>query len=176
MKEQKKKWIKIKELGKGSSGRVFLVHEADNPEGEVRVLKEPLNSSFHRQIQYEASILAQLDHPNIIKLIDCDISYSNPYLVMEYCTGKFNNSQLSPKEVNQAFMKIFNALVYIHSKGITHGDVSMRHIVFRSKIEPVLIDFGTAKPNDFSKQADEIWRFFQHVQRQQRIQRSPTWN
>ena len=109
----------------------------------------------------EVDILAQLDHPNIIKFYE---TYNDEYyfhIVMEVAKGKdvfdkiIEEGVLTEKTVAHITYKVLSALVYCHSRDISHRDIKPENILFEHESnegEIKLIDFGLSrKYNDQEK-------------------------
>ncbi|MFU8806085.1 MAG: protein kinase domain-containing protein, partial [Bradymonadaceae bacterium] len=110
--------------------------------------------------QGEAEALAQLNHPNIVRLLKYGIHQERPYLVMEYVEGgrtlrdeiglrAHRKKSFSRKELAHIIDQILNGLQAAHDGGIVHRDIKPENLM----IQPVagnplytrLLDFGTAK-------------------------------
>ena len=114
----------------------------------------------------EARIAAQLDHPNIIKLVDMGQANDGHFLVMEYvdgidlrtlfqrCCG--TSTRIPLGLACHVVARVCDALSYANSardgKGrimhVVHRDVSPANILIGRSGEIKLIDFGVAKAND----------------------------
>lgn len=147
-------------LGDGGSSNVFSVRNRKN------AMKYSLKKMSKRQeltlmlFESEASILRQLKHPNIIRLVDIYVDAKSYYIVTDLCKGgdllnhiklqyggagkaKFKESYAA-KIINQ----IVDAVSYCHAKNIVHRDIKPENFVFVSNklnSKLVLIDFGIAK-------------------------------
>lgn len=97
----------------------------------------------------EVKALAQLDHPNIVRILNCCLANNTCYMIMRYEPGK-NLGQyvherkggLSTTLIFQIFIPILDALALIHSKGLLHLDVKPGNIHLRHGNDPLLLDFG----------------------------------
>jgi serine/threonine protein kinase len=98
----------------------------------------------------EAEILASIDHPHIVNLYDVDEYEGHFYQVVEYVDGNSlgcmieSENKLPMTVVLKLMIDIADALDYVHSLGIIHGDVKPSNIVVSSDGTPVLLDFGLA--------------------------------
>lgn len=103
----------------------------------------------------EAKILAQLVHPNVVKVRDYFERNGTAYLVMDYYEGQSLDEILRHcKEVTleeglRLFSQLLDALEYIHSKNVLHRDIKPSNIYITSQGIPVLIDFGAARTDLF---------------------------
>lgn len=124
----------------------FIRKDAFPPSALERILKR-----FER----EAKALAQLDHPNIVKVHDYGDFNGTPYIVMQYVRGGTLKSrmgkQFSASESIALIRPIARALQYAHGKGILHRDVKPSNILIGEGNEPVLTDFGIAKILDYDE-------------------------
>ncbi len=102
-----------------------------------------------KRFEREAKSLAQLSHPNIVKVIDYGEYENSPYLVMEFLSGGTLKQRLQEKintvEAVGWLIPISHALAYAHHRGVIHRDVKPSNILFTETNEPMLTDFGIAK-------------------------------
>jgi serine/threonine protein kinase len=102
-----------------------------------------------KRFEREAKSLAQLSHPNIVKVIDYGEFDGAPYFVMELLTGgnlkQRLQAGLNPSEAVRWLIPISHALAYAHHRGVIHRDVKPSNIMFTETNEPMLMDFGIAK-------------------------------
>lgn len=154
------KYRVIKEIGKGATATVYLAVDPAVP-GEQLAIKYisfgdgsrdegKLSRRLHKLMRTEWSVTKQLDHPNIIRIIDTVIEKEYAYLVMEYVDGttlepfcSFDN--LLP--VNRTVGIIFKcclALDYAYRHGIVHRDIKPANILIDSKDNVKITDFGLA--------------------------------
>src|SRR6476660_6836150 len=76
-------------LGQGTFGRVFLANDLKFQPPRLVALKifhgQFLNDSqIREEISHEASVLAALDHPNILRVIDYNVTPELAYIVTNY--------------------------------------------------------------------------------------------
>lgn len=98
-------------------------------------------------VEEEIRIHQTLVHPNIVPIIDVVYEKRVIILVMEYFPNgdlfQFIHSQvLSMEERLKIFMKIIDAVAYIHSHGIAHLDLKPENIFLRQDLTPMIADFG----------------------------------
>jgi len=101
-----------------------------------------------KRFEREARILAQLNHPNIVKVLDYGKYQSLPYLVMDFLSGKTLKDFSKPLSVSEAakmLAPIARALAHAHQRKILHRDVKPSNILISNRGEPMLADFGIAK-------------------------------
>lgn len=99
------------------------------------------------RFQREAKILAKLEHPNIIKVLDFGMYNNFFYLSAEYFESSnlrpaINNNNL-PLEVKHSIItQIFKGLDYAHKHGIIHRDIKPENILINEQYEIKISDFG----------------------------------
>jgi len=98
----------------------------------------------------EISILSEIEHPHIGKLIDCGENDWLIYYVMPFIEGPNLKEHLtrvrqaSISDTLQIAIDLLEALEYAHDKGIVHRDVKPENIMLTSR-GAVLLDFGIAR-------------------------------
>jgi serine/threonine protein kinase len=104
--------------------------------------------AFDRFLQ-EYEMIADLDHPNIVRIYDLGVSDDHAHIAMEYLPGgdlkrKIERGITEPEAIR--FTKqIASALSKLHSLGILHRDLKPGNIMLREDGNVALIDFGLAK-------------------------------
>jgi len=123
------------------------VHSVGNAED-----RETFSWGLKRFLE-EARILAQLSHPNVIKVRHFFQGNGTAYLVMDYCDGApldaiiKQNGPLSLFEGKALFDKLLSGIVHIHNNNILHRDIKPANIFIKTDGNPVLLDFGAARSN-----------------------------
>jgi serine/threonine protein kinase len=145
----------IREIGRGGLGAVYLAARADDEyrkEVAIKLVRRGLDTEdILRRFRNERQILAQLDHPNIARLIDGGTTDEGlPYFVMEYVNGEpigayCDAHVLTTTERLNLFRKVCAAVTYAHQNLVIHRDLKPSNILVASDGEPKLLDFGIAK-------------------------------
>lgn len=141
-------------LGQGGMGAVY--HAIDENLGVAAAVKENLflTDEYARQFQREASILANLRHPNLPRVGDYfTLQGQGQYLIMDYIEGEDLRmrlerlKQLPEKEVILIGVFVCEALAYLHSRKppVVHRDIKPGNIKITPEGEIILVDFGLAK-------------------------------
>lgn len=115
--------------------------------------KELPDTTFLDRFKREAKILAQLDHPNLIRVFDFGTAGDSFYISFEYFEGK--NLRAAIKENNLSYeqkihlcIQLFKALHVAHNNGVIHRDIKPENILVNSKFELKIADFGLALVRD----------------------------
>ena len=108
----------------------------------------------------EIKILKELQHKNVVQLLECKESAQFVYLVMEYCNGGDladylqNKGMLKEDTIRVFFQQIASAMTALHSKGIVHRDLKPQNLLlsYKGSKEPhpreitiKIADFGFAR-------------------------------
>ncbi len=148
-------YIILRPLGHGGMGSVYLAARADGEfekQVAIKVLKRGTDTDeILRRFRTERQILAQLDHPNIARLLDAGTTEDGlPYFVMEYVEGvpvtQFVRAGQTPlAERLQLFLRVCAAVEMAHRHHVIHRDLKPGNILVNAEGEPKLLDFGIAK-------------------------------
>lgn len=150
----------IELIGTGGMGNVYRAERDDQQfdhQVAIKLLHAHLgDAGVVQRFQLERQTLANLDHPNIARLLDGgETGDKAPFLVMEYVDGtpidKYcDEHRLSVRERLLLFQKVCAAVDYAHRNLIVHRDIKPSNILVNKSGEPKLLDFGIAKFIDSS--------------------------
>lgn len=116
------------------------------------------NESLVRRFENEASIMAGIEHPNIVKVYDIGEIQSHHFIVLEWIDGgslgnlickdnQDGTQTLSPMHPRVALLMIYyvcDALSVAHKRGIIHRDIKPDNILITNDGMPKVADFGIA--------------------------------
>ena len=110
-----------------------------------------LFDKYRHKFARESANLANLNHANIVKVVETFEANGTSYYVMEYCGGGSLDARIAecgglPQgEALRYFGQIASALSYMHSRRMLHLDLKPGNVMLRTGGEAVLIDFGLSK-------------------------------
>jgi eukaryotic-like serine/threonine-protein kinase len=143
------------QIGEGGMGAVFRASRADDQykkQVAIKLLKEGFESSYAlAHFRAERQILANLEHPNIARLLDGGQTEEGfPYFVMELVDGQpidqyCDTHKLSINERLRLFCTICSAVEYAHQNLVIHRDLKPANILVTAEGVPKLLDFGIAR-------------------------------
>ena len=142
MEREASPWLYYKEilnLGEGTYGIVKKVCLIKNP-SIIRAMKiiskkNIIEGIEHSKLIDEIKILKKLDHPNIMKIFECFVDDQNFYIISDFCDqgdllGKLEKlGKMNEVVVKFLMEQVFNAVAYLHSKNILHGDIKLENIL-----------------------------------------------
>jgi tetratricopeptide (TPR) repeat protein len=142
-------------IGKGGMGTVYRAERIDAAFDKSVAIKL-INGVFHSadvisHFRAERQILANLEHPNIARLLDGGARADGlPYLIMEYVEGispydYCRERNLSVAERLVLFRQICSAVHFAHQNMVIHRDLKPANILVTPDGTPKLLDFGIAK-------------------------------
>ncbi|RLQ21206.1 serine/threonine protein kinase [Seongchinamella sediminis] len=146
----------LRKIGQGGMGTVYLAERADDEYHQQVAIKvinhQPgRNDAIVQRFHAERQILANLQHPNITRLLDGGtLDNGSPFLVMEFVDGDridhyCASHGLSVDAILALFLKVCDAVQNAHQNLVIHRDLKPSNIAIDSHGEPKLMDFGVAK-------------------------------
>ena len=148
-------------IGRGGFSRVYRAHQEQFARDvAIKVLDiDTLDERGQRRFIRECQATGRLaSHPFIVSVFDAGVApTSNPYIVMEFCSGGSLASRLlsqGPLPVTDVIdigRKMCDALAAAHALSIMHRDVKPANILVTNYGEPALADFGIAFATDSSR-------------------------
>lgn len=149
----------VRRVGGGGFGAVYEArHVALGNSFAVKILHPKLaqDQSFTDRFQAEARVLAELQHENVLQVIDFGFSEDvGFYLITEWLEGnslyRVLRSHPKPQRgwIWELFAQLLDALSYAHARGIIHRDLKPENLVLvagsRGRMVVKIVDFGIAQ-------------------------------
>ncbi len=157
----------INEIGKGTTGDVYLSHDPYyGRDVAIKVYHADTSAESNaaqiakKMFFNEAQIVGKLQHPNILPIYDAGEDANCYYVVMEHVQGARTlssyckpDSLLRIDDVVEIVFKCAKALHYAHGRGLIHRDVKPSNIMLTPDNDVRIIDFGIALLNDADQSA-----------------------
>ena len=155
------KYYVVHEVGRGSTGTVYLSH--DPFYGRDVAIKlyhstgadDAESRNARRMFMGEAHMIGKLQHPNIVPIYDAGEEDGRRYVVTEHIHGARTlsaycrpGSLLPIDQVVQIVYKCAKALHYAHSRGVVHRDIKPSNILLTQDGDVRIVDFGIALVSD----------------------------
>jgi eukaryotic-like serine/threonine-protein kinase len=151
------KYVIVKEVGRGSTGVVYLSHD---PYYKRDVAIKVYNIEHHdedrarvsrKMFLSEAHMVGMLQHPNILPIYDAGEENGRYYIVTEHVHGARTlavyckpDNLLPIDDVVEIIYKCAKALHYAHSRGVIHRDIKPSNLMLTQSNDVRIIDFGIA--------------------------------
>lgn len=143
------------QIGRGGMGAVYKASRDDQEyktEVAIKLIKRGMDTDFIlRRFRNERQILANLNHPNIARMLDGGTTDDGrPYFVMEYVDGLpiddyCFSRKLSIRKTLELFRTVCSAVQHAHQNQVIHRDLKPSNVLVTQEGLPKLLDFGIAK-------------------------------
>lgn len=166
-------YVREGNIGTGSYSKVVLCRNiADETLYAMKVVQKsrlrkikvsPLETAL-TDVYKEVSILKELDHPNIVKLIEVidDCESDRLYMILEYVEGRcmFEGSGpcggIGEENAQKYFRDLVAGIMYLHSRRIIHGDIKPENLLITAAGQVKICDFSVSQR--FQGNNDELRR------------------
>jgi serine/threonine protein kinase/tetratricopeptide (TPR) repeat protein len=147
----------VDEIGQGGMGVVYLAQQNKPLKRQVaiKVVRPGMDSrQVLMRFDMERRTLAAMNHPCIAAVHDAGVTEEGrPYFVMQHVEGTrittyCDENTLSINERLDLFLKVCDAVMHAHQKGVIHRDLKPSNILIEERsgaAAPKVIDFGVAK-------------------------------
>jgi serine/threonine protein kinase len=144
-------------IGQGGQGKIYLSHDPTSHEAvAIKVLPGQIATDPVAGMRFvqECKVSAQLDHPNLVRVIDYGLDGSKPFMVMEYVDGESIGARLDregripPVEAVKLAVQVGQALDWAHQRKLIHRDIKPDNILVTQDGQAKLTDLGLAKDQE----------------------------
>lgn len=136
-------------LGRGGMADVYLgEHVFLNTRAAIKILRSSLTERDLPAFLKEARLIGNLNHPNIVRVLDFGVQQETPFLVMEYApNGTLRQhyplgTHIHPLALISLIKHIASALQYAHDRNVIHCDVKPENMLLGENNTTLLSDFG----------------------------------
>lgn len=150
------RFVVLQPMGSGGMGDVYAAWDPHlGRRVAIKVLhpSTATDSAQRARMLREARALAQLSHPNVVRVYEIGETAGFPFLVMELVDGEsldhlIRAGRLPQKEMARLFLQAADGLKAVHALGIVHRDVKPNNILVGKDGRVCVGDFGLAVSGD----------------------------
>ena len=152
--KQLKNYKLLEVIGTGGMSTVYLGRDINTGRlSAVKILKKQYtqeNDHIERFFTRQIKLTGDLDHPNIVRLLDYGKSGETYFLVYELIQGisldkHLKKHKLSLARIESISLQILSGLSYAHQKGLVHRDIKPQNILITPEGIAKITDFGIAR-------------------------------
>ena len=124
----------------------------------IKIMHEELPDELasRERFEREAKLMARLEHPNCVSVIDFGVHDGKPFLVMDLVRGTSlqelidREKRMEPPRAAEIMKQVLSGLAHAHELGIVHRDIKPANIMVGEKtgigMQVRILDFGLARP------------------------------
>ncbi|KPI41913.1 MAP kinase kinase kinase wis4 [Cyphellophora attinorum] len=149
------RWQQGRYVGGGTFGSVYAALNLDTGNlmavKEIRLQDPQVIPTIVKQIGDEMSVLAVLDHPNVVSYYGVEVHRDKVYIFMEYCSGGslaglLEHGRIEDETVIMVYaLQMLEGLAYLHQARIVHRDIKPENVLLDHNGVIKYVDFGAAK-------------------------------
>lgn len=151
-------YVVLEELSRGGMGVVSRVRGPDGKDYAMKTLVRARgNEREVARFEREATVLGQLAHPGVVRMVDHGVEDGTPWFVMSLVEGRTLHDLVQESlrttgrppdapTVLEVMEALAAGLAYCHDLGVVHRDLKPSNVVLEQQSgRPILIDFGLVK-------------------------------
>ncbi len=150
-------------IGAGGFGAVYRAHQPVLRRDVAMkiILPEYANHpEFIRRFEFEAQLVARLEHIHIVSLYDYWREPDGAFLVMRWLRGgslrdRLREGPIPNDDAVRIVRQVASALAAAHRRGVVHRDIKPDNILFDEEENAYLADFGIAKDLRLTAEEDD---------------------
>jgi serine/threonine protein kinase len=138
-------------LGAGGMGAVYRARRADGRAVALKIVARGLDPDATKRFAREARALTEVEHPNVVRLVDAGESQGLSWIAMELVSGKsleelvVAEGPLPEARLLDVGDSVAAGLEALHAHGIVHRDVKPQNVMVGPDGRVTLVDLGLAK-------------------------------
>jgi hypothetical protein len=137
-------------LGEGGCADVWLCERSSD--GQLvakKILRSTAKPHMVERFRQEVRILAKLDHPNIVKVVDTQLAAAPYWFVMPLYKTSLRDEMTRVIGDGARTQKLFSAILdgieYAHKEGVIHRDLKAANVLLNNDDDLVISDFGIGR-------------------------------
>ncbi|MFH2036000.1 MAG: serine/threonine-protein kinase, partial [Candidatus Zixiibacteriota bacterium] len=142
----------VTKIGEGGIAEIFKARQISlNRPVAIKMLFPNLsdNEEIVKRFNRESTVIANLNHPNIVHVIDKGKVEGRYYFIMEYVDGTsfadiIYSEKFSVRQKLDIIVMVLKGLDYAHKNGVIHRDIKPANILIDKQGNALLADFGIA--------------------------------
>lgn len=147
------------EIGSGAVGRVVEVSEGDGTSvyaGKILHASHSTDSSAGVRFANEAALLAEVEHPNLVRVFGIQEVEGHEVLLMERIVGDSlatviaRSAPMPEPRIVELAQGLAAGLAAAHHAGLVHRDLKPANVLIAEDETPKIVDFGMARASSFA--------------------------
>ncbi|KAJ7152190.1 kinase-like domain-containing protein [Mycena crocata] len=142
-------YSKIKKLGQGASGDVYL-YEKSGTAKKVTIREKNLAAEALDRVLNDIAVMKDLQHPNVINFLECFlVDIDGLWVVTEHLEVAAtltevidNNTSIAEAQMSKICFEMCKGLEYLHSQNIIHRDIKSDNVMLDTLGQVKLKGFG----------------------------------
>jgi serine/threonine-protein kinase len=170
----------LDKIGQGGIAEIYRARQISlDRQVAIKIISAEMvgDADIVRRFDRESVVIANLNHPNIVHIIDKGIADGRYYFVMEYVDGKsfkeiINSPDYTQRDKLEIIIMALKGLDYAHKNGVIHRDVKPANILVDRHGNAMMADFGIAqilkKPDHEQTKSDVVMGTLAYMSPEQR--------
>jgi eukaryotic-like serine/threonine-protein kinase len=146
-----RQYVLRERVGRGGFGTVWKARDTRlNRWVAIKIPREQSDGSEGRDsFLREAQAAAELDHPNIVSVIEAGSEDGLEFLVTKFVDGvslrgRIRTQSPAPREAAELCIPVARGLEHARTKNVVHRDLKPANILIDGESKPLIADFGLA--------------------------------
>jgi serine/threonine protein kinase/formylglycine-generating enzyme required for sulfatase activity len=151
----------VEKLGEGAHGVVWKARDVQLQRWvALKQFREKSSTTSRRLLRREALAVAQVNHPNVVRVHEIGKAGEKDYVAFEYVGGgslsqwlkrqpaEQGRIRIPPQQAARMAMQLASGLQAVHEKGVVHRDFKPGNILLDEDDTPKIADFGLARQEE----------------------------